>query len=74
MPLKIEFWSKGLFIRYYHNTASYFLQNVKNRNNFASRNVRFNENILPGFQNETKDIADNFQYLDLDEVREELQD
>ena len=30
----------------------------------------FNENRLPGFQNESKHIEDSFLYLDLDELRE----
>ena len=50
------------------------LQNIKTRQIFTSRNVRFNENNLPGFHNETEDIEDSFLYLDLDEVREELED
>ena len=40
----------------------------------TSRNVSFNENNLPGFPNETEDIEESFLYLDLDKVREELQD
>ena len=46
---------------------------MKTRPIFTSRNVRFNENNLPGFHNETEDIEESFLYLDLDEVREELQ-
>ena len=46
----------------------------KTRQIFLSRNVRFNENNLKGFHNETEDIEDIFLYLDLDEVREEPQD
>ena len=50
------------------------MQNFKTRQNFTSRNVRFNENNLPCFQNETEDIEDNFIHLDYDEVRGKLQD
>ena len=50
------------------------LQNIKTRQISTSRNVRFNENNLPGFQNETEYIEDSFLYLDLEKVREELQD
>ena len=47
---------------------------MKTRQIFTSRNVKFNKNNLPGFHNETEDIEDSFLYLDIDEVREELQD
>ena len=50
------------------------MQIIKTRQIFTSRNVRFNENNLPGFHNETEDIEESFLYLDLDEVREEHQD
>ena len=50
------------------------MQNIKTRQIVTSRNVRFNENNLLGFHNETQDIEDSFLYLDLDEAREELQD
>ena len=50
------------------------MQNIKTRQSFTSRDVRFNENNLPGFYKETKDIEDSFLYLDLDEVRKEPQD
>ena len=50
------------------------MQNIKTRQIFTSRNVRFNENNIPGFHSETEDTEDSFLYLDLDEVREELQD
>ena len=50
------------------------LQNKKTRQIFTSRNVRFIENNLPSFHNETEDIEDSFLYPDLDEVREEPQD
>ena len=50
------------------------LQKTISRTIFTSRNVRFNENNLPSFHNETEDIEDSFLYSDLDEVREELQD
>ena len=63
-----------MFIGYSDNTTAYLLHNIKTRQIFTSRNVRFNENNLPGFRNETEDIEDSFLYLDLDEVREELQD
>ena len=66
--------TKCLFIGYSDNTTAYLLQNIKTRQIFTSRNVRFNENNIPGFHNETEDIEDSFLYLDLDEVREELQD
>ena len=66
--------TKCLFIGYSDNTTAYFLQNIKTRQIFTSRNVRFNENNLPGFHNENKDIENSFLYLDLDEVGEELQD
>ena len=63
-----------LFIGYSDNTTAYLLQNLETRQIFTSRNVRFNENNLPGFYNETEDIEDSFLYLVLDEVREKLQD
>ena len=66
--------TKCLFIGYSDNTTAYLLQNIKTRSIFTSRSVRFNENNLPGFHNETEDIDNSFLYLDLDEVREELQD
>ena len=66
--------TKCLFIGYSDNTTAYLLQNLKTRQIFTFRNVRFNKNNLPGFHNETEDIEDSFLYLDLDEVREELQD
>ena len=66
--------TKCLFIGYSDNTTAYLLQNIKTRQIFTSRNVRFNENNIPGFHNETEDIEDSLLYLDLDEVREELQD
>ena len=66
--------TKCLFIGYSDNTTAYLLQNIKTRQFFPSRNVRFNENNLPGFHNETEDLEDSFLYLDSDEVREELQD
>ena len=50
------------------------MQNIKTRQIFTSRKVRFNENNIPGFHNETEDIEDSFLYLDLDESREEVQD
>ena len=65
---------KYLFIGYSDKTKAYLLQNTLTRQIFTSRNVRFNENNLPSFYNETEDIEDSFLYLDLDEVREELQD
>ena len=64
--------TKCLFIGYSDDITAYLLQNIKTRQIFTSRNVRFNENNLPGFHNETQDIEDSFLYLDLDEVREEL--
>ena len=63
-----------LFIGYSDNTTAYLLQNIKTRQIFTSINLRVNENNLPGFHNETEDKEDSFLYLDLDEVREELQD
>ena len=50
------------------------LHHIKTRLIFTSRNVRFNENNLPGFNKETEDIEDSFLYLDINEVGEELQD
>ena len=62
--------AKCLFINYSDNTTAYLLQNIKTRQSFTSRNVRFNENNLPSFHNETENIEDSFLYLDLVEVRE----
>ena len=50
------------------------LQISKTTQNFTSRNVRFNENNLPSFHNETEDTENSSLYLDLDEVRKEPQD
>ena len=50
------------------------LQIKKTRQIFSSRDVRINENNLPGFHNETKDTDGSFLYLELDKVREEPQD
>ena len=66
--------TKCLFNGYSDNTTAYLLQNIRTRQIFTSRNVKFNENNLPGFHNETEDKEDSFLYLDLDEVREEIQD
>ena len=64
--------TKFLFIGYSDNTA-YYLQIIKTRQIFTSRNVSFNDNNLPGFPYESKYLIESFLYLDLDEVREEVQ-
>ena len=66
--------TKCLLIGYSDNTTNYLLQNIKTRQIFPSRNVRFNKNNLTGFHNEYEDIDDSFLYLNLDEIREKLQD
>ena len=66
--------TKCLLIGYSDNTTNYLLQNIKTRQIFPSTKVRFNKNNLTSFHNEYEDIDDSFLYLDLDEIREKLQD
>ena len=50
------------------------MRNIKTRQIFTSRDVRFNENNLPGFHDETENTEVSFLYIDLEETREDLQD
>ena len=74
MPVSDPKATKCLFISYSDHTTAYLLQYIKTRQIFTSRNVRLSENNLPGSHNETEDIEDSFLYLDLEEVREEIED
>ena len=74
MPVKSQKFDPCLFIGCSDNTTDCLLRDIKSRHIFSSGNVRFNQSNLQGYQNETEDIEDSFLYLDLDEVREELQD
>ena len=68
--------TKCMFIGLFDYTTAicYLLQNTKTRQFFASRKVKFNENNLPCFHNRTEDTENSVPYLDLDRVREEIQD
>ena len=58
--------TKCIFIGYPENSTAYMLLNLKTQKVFVSRNVRFNENHVPGLQKEPEEIEDSFLMLDLD--------